>query len=125
GTIVMLEKTPSPDIDAAIEFLEELRPDGPWNLSAITPDGPIASDSFFDQKMARIWIAKHARNANIHYTANYALQPTGRGGRVTKKDIQLIEFLHGDFDLDKLPAGHDLAKLSVPERKEAVVGNLQ
>jgi hypothetical protein len=27
--------------DEAIDFLEQLRPGGPWVLSAIVPDGPI------------------------------------------------------------------------------------
>ena len=121
----MLDKARQPDIDAAIAFLKALRPRGPWNLTALIPDGPVRSGSFTDLKKARAWIEKHAASANIHYTPNPASTPSGRDGRVRKLDIEAIEFLHGDYDLDKLPADHDLADLSIGERKEAVVKDLQ
>lgn len=125
GTVIMLDKPRLPDIESAIKFLKALRPDGPWNLSAIVADGPISSATFTDAEKARAWIEKHASSANMHYSANPSVLPSGGGGRVRKNDIEVIEFLHGDFDLDKLPAGHALTDLSIPERKEAVVGDLQ
>lgn len=124
-TAIMLDKATSPDIDTAIAFLKALRPRGPWNLTALVPDGPVYSETFTDLKKARAWLTKHAGSANLHYTANPAASPTGKGGRVRKEDIGAIAFLHGDYDVDKLPADHELASLSITERKRAVAGQMQ
>jgi hypothetical protein len=121
----MLDKAPSPDLNAAIAFLKALRPRGPWNLSAMVPDGPVASATFTDAKKARAWLEKHADRANLHYSANPSKAPTGAGGRMRKRDVEKIEFLHGDFDVDKLPAKHELADLSISKRKERVISYLQ
>jgi hypothetical protein len=121
----MLDKAASPDIDTAIAFLIALRPHGPWNLTALVPDGGIYSNTFTDEKKARAWLTKHAGSANLHYTANPATKPTGKGGRVRKEDLQAIEHLHADLDVDKLPADHELAPLSITERKQSVTEQLQ
>src|SRR5262245_41803340 len=58
-----------PDLDAAVTFLQLLRPAGPWNLVAIAPDnGKIRSASFTDSDAARAWIRRHGSDANIHFT---------------------------------------------------------
>jgi hypothetical protein len=121
----MLDKARQPDIESAIKFLKALRPAGPWNLTAIVADGPISSGTFTDAQKARVWIAKHAGSANMHYSANASGLPSGGGGRVRKNDIEVIEFLHGDFDVDKLPVRHELASLSISERKTKVIRYLQ
>lgn len=122
----MLDKAASPDLDVAIAFLKALRPEGPWNLSAIEPDsGDIRSATFTDAVKARAWLEKHVGRMNLHYSANPSTSPTGAGGRIRKQDVEMIEFLHGDFDVDKLPAEHDLADLSIPDRKESVISSLQ
>jgi hypothetical protein len=113
----MLEKVPVPDILDAIALLRDLRPEGPWNLTAIMPDGPVTSATFTDHQNAWRWIAKHVGHANLHYCANPSSSPSGGGGRVRKLDVEAIEFLHGDFDLDKLPADHKLSKLNLSARK--------
>ena len=116
----MLDKSEQPDVDTAIAFLKALRPDGPWNLTAIVPDGPVQSASFTDAAKARTWLADRVGKANLHYCPNPASSPSGRGGRVRKDDLDRIEFLHGDFDVDKLPDAHELAPLSIAERNEVV-----
>lgn len=116
---------PKPDLDRAIEFLLALRPGGPWNLAAIVPDGAVYSRTFTNPKSARAWLAKHADDANLHFTANPSTLPTGKSGRVRKDDISTIEFLHGDYDVDKLASDHELASLSLAARKDAVSGHLQ
>lgn len=114
------QPAPKPDPDAAIGFLQTLRPNGPWSLSAIAPDGPIMSLTFTDPSAARAWVERYADSANLHYVPNPAPSPSGKGGRVRKDDVQAIEFLHADLDVDKLPESHELAGLSLAQRKEAV-----
>jgi len=122
----MLDKPDiKPDLDQTIEFLQTLRLNGPWNLTAIVPDGPIRSATFADPEMARAWMACHVDHANLHFSANPASNPSGDGGRARKADLDMIEFLHGDFDLDKLPDDHPLAKSSIAQRKRAVEGDME
>lgn len=117
----MLDKPePKPDIDAAVAFLEALRPAGPWNVTAIVPDGPITSATFTDADKARAWIAKRADHANLHFVPNPAPLPSGKAGRVRKTDVPVIGYLHADLDVDKLAADHELAALPLPQRKIAV-----
>lgn len=121
----MLDKPdPQHDLDAAVAFLQALRPRGPWNLTAIAPDGPIASATFTDPVKARAWLATHVESANLHFVPNPAATPAGRGGRVRKDDIEMIEYLHGDFDLDKLPEDHPLADESAEGRKGSVAAEM-
>lgn len=107
------------DPAAAVRFLRQLRPDGPWNLSAISPSGRIVSETFTEPEVAKRWIAARAVDGmNIHYTANPATKPTGKGGRATKADMKLIEYVFADVDLDKIEDGSFLAGLPLNERKE-------
>jgi hypothetical protein len=39
-----------------IEFLRWLRPDGPWVITAIIPDGKIATRNFTDLDAAGKWM---------------------------------------------------------------------
>lgn len=98
--------------DAAVSFLEALRPNGPWNLTAIIPDGPVASATFTDPQRARAWIGARRDRANLYYVTNPAPEPSGSGGRVNKSDIPVIENLHVDVDCDKQDNG-----LSLDQRK--------
>lgn len=112
--------TPHPDLDTSIGFLTTVREHGPWNLTAIVPDGPIHSATFTDAAKMRGWLERYVGRANLHYSANPASEPSGVGGRVRKEDIDRIEFLHGDFDVDKLPEGHPLASATMVQRKSTV-----
>lgn len=63
------QSNPRPDLDVAVEFLRALRPGGPWNLTAIVPDGPIYSATFTDPRKTRNWLARYVDHANLHFTA--------------------------------------------------------
>jgi hypothetical protein len=117
----MLDKPiPQPDLDTSLSFLTALREHGPWNLTAIEPDGPVHSATFTDRAKMRGWLERHVGHANLHFVANPAPNPSGAGGRVRKQDLGRIEFLQGDFDLDKLPEDHPLAASTHDQRKSAV-----
>lgn len=99
---------PKPDLDTAVEFLRALRDEGPWNVSAIAPDGRVTSATFTDPKKLQAWLAKRVASANLYYQSNPASKPTGKSGRAQKADIDLIAFLHVDIDLDKLSDARSL-----------------
>lgn len=114
------------DPAASVRFLQQLREHGPWNLSAIGTDGRIVSATFTDPEAAERWIAARAgEGMNIHYTANPATEPTGKGGRATRADVDRIEYVFADADLDKLADDSFLASLSLEERKERVLPRLK
>ena len=104
------------DLDTALRFLQDLRPAGPWNLTAIQPDGPIASATFTDPDSARAWLRKHAKS-NLYFGVNPSSKPTGKGGRANKETLDRIEFIHADIDVDK--DGRD--KTSVADQLDATV----
>lgn len=112
--------TPQPDLDISVSFLRTVREHGPWNLTAIEPDGPVHSATFTDGATMRRWLERHVGLTNLHYSANPASKASGAGGRVRKEDLDRIEYLHGDFDVDKLPGGHPLASASIVQRKSTV-----
>src|SRR5690606_31882180 len=80
-TTMLDNPTPHPDLDTSIGFLSALRERGPWNLTAIVPDGPIHSATFTDGAKMRGWLERHVGHANLHYSANPASTPSGVGGR--------------------------------------------
>ena len=108
------------DLDTTTKFLQTLRPGGPWNLTSITPDGPIASATLRDAEQARAWLSKHART-NLYFAANPCSKPTGRGGRGNKAGLDEIQYVHVDIDVDKLTDTQSLddRKVAALERLEA------
>ena len=89
------------DLETSIKFLRALRPSGPINLTAIVPGGRTYSATFLKPEEAQSWIEKHADKAGIYFAVNPAAQPSGAGGRVNKRDIDRIEYVHVDIDVDK------------------------
>jgi hypothetical protein len=116
---------PQPDIDRAVQFLQNVRPHGPWNLTAITPDVPGAESVVLsDAHKAATWLAKRAGRANCYWQPNPAPRPTGAAGRANKGDIAHTEFRHVDIDLDKLPFDHQWAPLDLDGRKARALKHL-
>jgi hypothetical protein len=111
-----------PDLATTVAFLREKRSNGPWCLTAIVPDGPLYSATFTDADKARAWLAKHAGTANLHYSPNLVRKATGKGGRVRKADVEMLEFVHADIDVDKADS---LGDISLDERKTVVLDQLQ
>src|SRR5665213_2566758 len=104
------------DPDAAIAFLKQLRPAGPWTLSAIYPGtarleedvGNVPTKSFADPSKARAWIAARSGKANLYYTLNLTGQVAKKP---SKKDILAVEYQHIDIDDDEHgPLAGDIAR---------------
>jgi predicted P-loop ATPase len=83
--------------EVAIEFLRWLRPEGPWTLTAIVPDGPTTTTkTFIDPDKAREFIVEHEGRQNLYYSVN----PLKREMRTkaSKKDIKSANFIFADLD---------------------------
>ena len=80
----------------AVDFLRKLRPDGPWALTAIEPDGAATTRIFEDEDKAAAFVNKHNGKRNLYYSPN----PTrsGLNSKATKADITAAEFAHADLD---------------------------
>lgn len=83
----------------ALEFLRRLRPGGPWQLVAITPDrvGPRRGCRAVTAEAVERFIATHNQRRNLYYHLNRC-----RSGMIeakaSKSDISDIEFVHADLD---------------------------
>jgi predicted P-loop ATPase len=85
-----------PTASPAVEFLEKLRPGGPWVLTAIIPDGETETTTARDAKAVDAFVAKYDGECNLYYSVN----PTRRvlASKAAKIDIAWIEYLLADLD---------------------------
>ena len=83
-------------VSEAISFLEQLRPGGPWVLTAITPDGPTHTETVRTAAEVESFISEHNGKRNLHYSVNPTKTPMSK--KAAKKDIAAVEYLLGDLD---------------------------
>lgn len=86
---------PRTDADEAMAFLKALRPDGPWVLSAIIPDGKTDTRTFDSEPDARAYIEAQNQSRNLYYTGNVCGRPKKKPA---KADVTAAAFLHTDND---------------------------
>lgn len=86
------------DTKAAIDFLQKWRPEGPWVLTAIIPDGAIETATFPARKWntASNWIESYQGKRNLYFHVN----PVRRdlSSKATKEDVARLGWLHVDID---------------------------
>jgi hypothetical protein len=80
----------------AVSFLEQLRPNGPWVLTAITPDGPTITITAHSAAAVESFIREHDGKRNIYYSVNPTKGPVSK--KASKADIAAVEYLLGDLD---------------------------
>ena len=80
----------------AIEFLEMLRPGGPWLLTAIIPDGTTDTITAQTADEARAFVATYYGQRNLYYSVNPTRKPMNK--KAAKTDIAAIEYLPSDLD---------------------------
>lgn len=88
-----------PDLAAAIDFLRRVRPDGPWTLTAIEPDGPGIDAKTFGpgtEDDALAWLGERSGRMNLYWMVNPALRPLSKKAR--KEDVAELAMLHVDID---------------------------
>jgi len=81
----------------AIDFLEALRPGGPWLLTAINPDNEsILSKTMHGLDAAEAFVNKWNRKRNLYYSVNPTR--TALNKKAAKTDIAAIEYALADLD---------------------------
>jgi hypothetical protein len=82
--------------EVAVEFLQQLRPDGPWVLTAIIPDGPTETITTSDVNEVAAFVRANDGKRNLYYS----LYPTKGAlkSKAKKQDIANAEFVHADLD---------------------------
>ena len=82
--------------DEAVDFLERLRPGGPWVLSAIVPAGPIDTITALAPSDVRAFVARHDGKRNLYFSVNPTREVLSK--KATKTDIAAIEYVLADCD---------------------------
>jgi predicted P-loop ATPase len=108
-------------MSAAYNFLEQLRPGGPWVLTAIVPDGATTTITAKGAAGVDAFVGAYNGKRNLYYTVN----PT-RGEirtKPAKTDIAALEYLF--CDLDPLPtespeAAKDRYLAAIEKHKPAI-----
>jgi hypothetical protein len=81
----------------ALDFLEHLRPNGPWVLTAIDPTTQsITTVTASNADAASTFIHLHDGTRNIYYAVNPV--KTAMSKKASKEDIAAIEYLLSDLD---------------------------
>lgn len=80
----------------AIDFLQWLRPKGPWQLIAIPPDGKPKAQAFDDVDDVRAFCAEHDGKRNLYYSVNPTRVPMSK--KAEKDDIAAVEYMLADLD---------------------------
>ena len=80
----------------AVEFLELLRPGGPWVLTAIIPDGVATTITAYDERDVLAFLQTNDGQKNIYYSVNPTR--TALTKKAAKTDIAAIEYALGDLD---------------------------
>jgi predicted P-loop ATPase len=98
----MNQHDPHAEVNAAaqvaVDFLEQLRPGGPWVLTAIHPNDEkyITTITVDDSEHARVFVKNWNGQRNLYYSVN----PTraALSSKAAKTDIAAIEFVVADLD---------------------------
>lgn len=92
-------RAPDRTYQVAINFLEQLRPGGPWALLAFDPNreygSPVAAITTNDADTVHEFGNHDGRN-NLYYSLNPLRRAMSK--KAAKTDIAKIEFLHADLD---------------------------
>ena len=54
----------------SVEFLQQLRPEGPWVLTAIIPDGSTTTITARNADEVDDFVRKHDGKRNLYYSVN-------------------------------------------------------
>jgi hypothetical protein len=89
---------PPSDTAAAIHFLKRWRPEGPWVLTSIVPDGKTTTQTFTVEKWhdASAWIEERQAVENIYFHVNPTLGPLSN--KASKEHMARLSWLHVDLD---------------------------
>jgi hypothetical protein len=79
-----------------VDFLEQLRPGGPWVLSAIVPDGTIETIAALSPSAVRAFVERYNGKRNLYFGVNPTREVLAR--KAAKTEIAKIEYVLADLD---------------------------
>jgi hypothetical protein len=80
----------------SVDFLEELRPGGPWVLTAIVPDGRTETITARTANEAQGFVRTHNGQRNLYYSVNPTRKVMTK--KAAKVDIGSIDYVLADLD---------------------------
>ena len=89
----------APNTEAALGFLQEFSSEGPWSLTAISPDRKTIDTRSFapsEIEVCRRWIDERNGTQNLYFSINKVRE--GLQKKASKEDITKVEWLHVDID---------------------------
>jgi hypothetical protein len=84
------------DTSEAADFLKQLRPDGPWLLTAIIPDGVTETITARDTNEVDAFVSANNGKRNLYFGVNPTRQPMKK--KPAKVDVGIIEYIFADLD---------------------------
>lgn len=96
------DKPLEPRLEDAIAFLRRLRPEGPWTLTAIEPDGPGIDTKTFGPDTAAealAWLGDRSGRMNLYYMVNPAMRLLSK--KAERADVKEMVALWVDIDPKK------------------------
>ncbi len=81
---------------AAADFLQWLRPGGPWTITAIIPDGMAVTRTETSAAGVAGFVRKYDGERNIYYAVNPLKRAMAK--KAKKMDVLAGEFVHADLD---------------------------
>lgn len=91
------------DTKRAIEFLKKWEPEGPWVLTAISPDKKsITTESFTSSREKEMsqWVGRFNGERNIYFSVNVVMERNSERSsfKAVKEEIKEARWLHVDVD---------------------------
>ncbi len=105
------------DPAVSLEFLRWARPDGPWVLTAIPPEGGVTKTATFSAETTDAllrWVREQGGTLNVYWMVNPARRPLT--SKAKKEDVEAMEFLH--VDLDPVKPGPNVTELAAHNAAE-------
>lgn len=88
-----------PNIQMSVEFLQRFHPNGPWALTAISPDKKAIQTRSFrpgQEEALRSWLGKNVGELNVYFHVNLPMGDISK--KAEKTDIEAMCWLHIDID---------------------------
>jgi hypothetical protein len=106
-TISSVQAAPAPDSAAAVAFLKQVYPEGPWCVTALDPETNRAPETrtFYPITEASLlaWLTAYNGSRNLYWHVNPVRKAQTK--KASREDIEAVCYLHVDVDPG---AGQDL-----------------
>lgn len=96
--VARMTDLPEAKLEEAIAYLRRFRPEGPWTLTGILPDGPTDTATFGPETEAEAlaWLEARSGRMNLYYMVNPAMRPLAKKG--SKEDVEEAVAFWVDID---------------------------